>query len=1106
MKRSRIIATAFVLIPFLIAGLTAQEGAVVTGTVTSAATGNALPGANIFIDELALGAASDVEGYYRFAVPASRVLGQEVEITTRYIGYITMTASITLVSGTITQNFQLERDVIGLEEVVVTGLGITREKKALGYAVQGVTGEDFILIREANIVNTLSGRVAGLQVTSSSGSVGASTRVILRGNASLSGANEPLFVVDGIPIDNSTVTWSAEDDSDNDSRGGVADMGNAAADISAYDVESVTVLKGANAAAIYGSRAANGVILITTKSAKPKLPGAPTGVGLGISYETHITSTQVATLPDFQNEYGQGSDGEFSYVDGNYGGVNDGTDESWGPKLDAGLLIPQWDSPGSRPGIVDPDRKAIPWVSHPDNVRNFFETGVAKTHNLAISGVGPTTHFRLSLTNTDETGIFANTDQNRTSVNFSGGVQLTTKLSGQASVNYILTKNDNLVGNGYSGNNPMQQLGQWFGRQVDVEKLKDPYKNPDGTPIRWNSSYHNNPYWILYENTNERRRDRFIGNFSLNYGLTDWASIQGRVGTDWYNEDRLLVKAMYTNDYPDGWFQTTDRYRNETNADLLLTINRNLSAGLTLNATGGANYRTRTFKRHRTTVESLIIPDLYALANAKSVPLADRHEEHLVENSVYGIASLGFGGYLYVDVTGRNDWSSTLPKDNWSYFYPSLTTSLVFSEMLGLEPSFLWGKVRASWAQVGASTTPYRTTGVYDSDDSWAGIANLSYTNDMPNVSLKPEITTSMEFGTELKFFNNLVGLDLTYYNAVTTNQILSLATSRTSGYESQIINAGQITNKGLELFLTASPVRKDNFSWDIAVNWAKNWNTVDSLYGDMERVTLYEGSWGMYVIAEPGGAYGDLFGYAIKRSPDGDRIINSSGGFDRESAPSVIGNVVPDWVGGINNTLRIGPVSISALIDARIGGDIFTVTNMFGQYSGVMKETVWDKDKGGWDYVEAVDSLGNPIASNDIRDATYNYGGGALLDGVIEVLDEDDNVIGYEENGGDSLRIIAAETFGHHFYGRHELSVFDGSYIKLRNLAVGIDLPQSLVRSLGLARATLSIEGKNLFILYKTIPHIDPESAFSAGYVQGIETNQIPQMREFGINLRIAF
>ncbi len=1090
MKHVRI-STAFVLIPFLVAGLLAQEGATVTGRVIDATTGAALPGANVYIDDLALGAASGVDGYYRFDVPASAVLGQVVEIAARYIGYSTATASITLVSGAITQDFQMERDVIGLEEVVVTGLGITREKKAIGYAVQDVSGEDLTLIRESNIVNSLSGRVAGLQITPSSGAVGSSSRIILRGNSSLSGNNQPLFVVDGIPIDNTVYTSGGH--------GGIADMGNAAADISSYDVESVTVLKGPNAAAIYGSRAANGVVLITTKSAKGKQAGTGTGVGLGISYESHITTRQVATLPDYQNAYGQGFSGEFEYVDGNGSGTFDHVDESWGPPLDTGLKIPQWDSP-----VVDGVRQATDWVSQPDNVRSFFETGMAMSHNLALSGVGPTTHFRLSMSNTDETGMFPNTDQNRTNLNFTGGIQLTTKLSGQASGNYIRTKNDNLVGNGYDGNNPLQQMMQWFGRQVDMEKLKEDYQNDDGTPINWNTSYHDNPYWIMNKNTNSRLRDRFIGNFSLLYDIISGVNIQARVGTDWYNEDRKLVRAVYTNSYPDGWFRAQDYYRNETNADLLLRVSRNLSPGLSLNATAGANYRSRDYRAQTTTVTSLIIPDLYAVSNAAGVPQTTLSETHLVENSVYGTASLGIAGFLFIDGTARNDWSSTLPKDNWSYFYPSLTTSIIFSEALGLDPSFLWGKVRASWSKVGASTSPYRTSGVYGAGDPWTGIANLSYTNDMPNLNLKPEVTASTEIGTELKFFNNMIGLDATYYKAVTTNQILELATSRTSGYSSQLINAGQVTNKGLELYLTASPIRSDNFSWDIGVNWAKNTNVVDSLYGDMERVTLYYGGWALYVTAEPGGPYGDIFGRAIRRDPDGNRIIDSDGLYKVESAPSVIGNVVPDWVGGINNTFRFGPVTVNALIDARMGGDIFSVTHMFGIYAGLLKESVWDKDHGGLDYVTAVDSLGNVVASGDFRDAAANYGGGALLDGVIEVISGTDT--SYVANTGDNMVISDPEDFGGMFYGKQELSVFDGSYIKLRNLAIGFDLPQSLVSRLGVARATLSVEGKNLAILYKTIPHIDPETAFSAGQIQGIESNAIPQAREFGINLRIAF
>ena len=421
-----------------------------------------------------------------------------------------------------------------------------------------------------------------------------------------------------------------------------------------------------------------------------------------------------------------------------------------------------------------------------------------------------------------------------------------------------------------------------------------------------------------------------------------------------------------------------------------------------------------------------------------------------------------------------------------------MTGSLLFSELLGVDPSVLYGKIRASWARTGSSANPYQIQGVYGAGNPWSGTANLSYTNSMPNLNLKPEETTSIEYGTELKLFNNRIGLDLAYYSGTTVNQILALATSRSSGYSSQLINAGKISNSGLEVTLTANPIRGDNFDWEIGVNYAANKNEVVELYGDMERLTLYYAGWSVYVVAEPGKPFGQLFGTGLRRDPDGNPIITATGGYSTQ-AGQIIGNVVPDWVGGMSNTIRFGPFTATALIDARVGGDIWSITNMFGMYAGILKETVYADER-----------YGKAVVVSAAGDTTYEYGAdirkhGIVLDGVQEVINGTDTT--YVTNS--VIRNAAFFGWGH--YGAKELNVFDGSYIKLRSLSIGIDLPRNLVRSLGLTRATLSFEGKNLLLLYKNIPHIDPETSYSATRYQGIEMNALPQTREFGINLRIT-
>jgi TonB-linked SusC/RagA family outer membrane protein len=1058
------------IIIMVLSNLIAQETLDIQGIVKDKNSDKILVGADIVVQGTTLGGSSDINGAYTIkSVPMGELI-----LECHFIGY--KSTKQTINTNNVTEiNFILEIDVLNAEKVIITALGITRENKAIGYAVQDISGEEFRRTQESNIINTLSGRVAGAQVTGSSGAVGAGSRIILRGNNSLTGNNQPLFVIDGVPMDNTSPSSG--------SYGGIVDYGNAASDINSHDIESITVLKGANSAAMYGSRAANGVILVTTKSGKSK-PGG----GVNLTYEMHRTSTNVAVLPDFQNKYGQGSPieedslsalGAFEYLDGNYGGINDGTDESWGPLMD-GTLIKQFTNPDT----------PTPFVAHPDNVKDFFVTGNSLSHHVAMTGGNYMTNFRLSLTNVEETGMFPNTDQSRNTISFTGKSNITDKLSASTSFSYVKTNNDNLVGNGYDGINPLQQMGNWFGRQVDVSALKN-YENPDGTPYNWNHSYHDNPYWIMHKNTNSRNRDRFFGNILLSYDLLNWLKLKGRVGTDYYTEDKKQVRAMYSNSYANGYFEANTSTKNETNADLTLLANRDLTSEISLYTVLGANYRDYNGRYQETIVDGLIIPDLYSVSNASGTPTTDITITKLRENSIYGSASLSWSDLVFLDLTGRNDWSSTLPKDNWSYFYPSATTSVIFSELAGISQSTMWGKARFSWAQVGRSASPYSLQGSYNSSDAFGGIGNLSYDNTLSNANLKPEQTTSSELGFDLKFFDNRYGLDLTLYNQRTENQVMEVAISAASGFTAQSMNAGIINNKGIELMLYGTPVRKDDFSWDINLNYASNINEVEELYGDLESIRLWS-AWGLELQARPGEAYGTIYGYGYKRAPDGQRIVKNDGGYwngtyAKDDTLSNLGSIQPKWTGGITNTFRIGPLSISSLIDAKIGGKIFSVTNMFGMYSGVLKETVEGNDDA------------TPVTGNDIRDV-----GGVLLEGVNMLVSNSDDTT-YVTND-----IAApAHVWGWSHYqslSGHEQNVFDASYIKLRDIVITYDLPQNWTKKLGIAGASISLEGRNLLILYKNAPHIDPETAFSGAFIGGIEQNQTPSSRTFGSSLRIRF
>lgn len=1057
----------------------------IQGTVTHGVTGEVLPGVTVMAKGYAgIGTITNDQGKYILIVPEGTERLQ--------FSFIGMKTSQVIIGGQTTIDVKMEEDLLGLEEVVVTGLGISREKKALGYSVQDVKGDELAKAREQNIVNTLQGKVAGVQITNSSGAVGSSSRILIRGNNSLTGDNQPLFVVDGVPVSNSYSSLGAY--------GGV-DYGNAAMDLNASDIENVSVLKVANAAAIYGSRAANGVILITTKKGTQK-------PGLGVSFESSVLMDQAAIFPDYQNLYGQGYNGEFEYVDGNGGGIMDHVDESWGPLMD-GRLITQFDSP------YDPEtgvRTATPWLPNPNNVRDIFRPGYQITNNIAVSKSTENTSFRLSLTNFNHIGTLPNTDLKKNTINLSGSTYISPKFKVSASTSYVNNTSENIPGNGYSSLNVLQQ-STWFGRQVDMAHLSDTWMNTDpvtGKPYNWNHSYHDNPFWTLNKNTNSRARNRIFGNVTAQYDITDFLNLRASVGTDLYNEERLEKRAMGSNDWPKGRFSAYSSFRNELNANLLLSFSKDLTENLNLNASLGGNIMSYYSRNQSSHVAELIVPDLYSVSNANVTPTTALNYYRKQIQSVYATASFGFQGWLYLDLTARNDWSSTLPQDNNSYFYPSFSTGIIFTELMGLDSDFLsFGKIRGGWAQVGKDTGAYQLAGTYGSSDPFFGNPSLSYTGTIPPLALRPETTTSMEFGADLKFFRNRLSLDFSWYKSNTTDQIMNISVSDATGFSGKTINAGNVQNTGIEILMNVRPIEKRNFTWDMTINYADNQSKVLDLYEDLTFIDLYYGSWSINIQARPGFDYGMIYGRGIVRENKiveqdalgndlvrytGRAIVNpSSGQLYRTSENVILGNVMPDFMGGFRNSFTLGNWDLSALIDFRKGGDMFSVTYWFGAYSGVIEETA------------AI----NPNGKN-VRDP-LEEGGGILVDGVMGTLDDDGNVILTDADGNSVTDAITNTVYGgaqdyfEGHWGKNELGIFDASFIKLREIALGYTFEPSWLKNVGFSSANLSLVGRNLWLIYKNIPHIDPENSFSAGNVQGVESNMIPSTRSIGFNLKLT-
>ncbi len=1039
----KVFTLGFLLLLLFLAGTGFAQDLSIKGKVQSA--DGFLPGASILIKGTSRGSTTDANGDFTLTTPVNATL------VVSFIGY--KTAEIPVGSKTVF-DIMLESDATQFNEIVVTALGIAREKKALGYSVQEVSGKTLTQARETNLVNSLSGRLAGVQVTNSNGAPGSSSRMIIRGASSIGSNNQPLFVVDGVPVDNS-----------NFGSGTGIDYGNAAAAINPDDVESINVLKGPSAAALYGSRGANGVVLITTKSGKGTK-------GIGVSFNSNTAFESPFRLPKWQNEYGQGAKGLFSYVDGTGAGVNDGVDESWGPRLD-GRLLPQFDSPIAADGTRTP----TPWIAHPDNVDKFFETGRTLTNNVSITGANDKGDFRLSFTNLDQTGILPNTDYKRRTVSLNAGWNLTKKLSIRATGNYVNDGSDN--------RNNFGLYFIWFGRQVDMVKLKDYHKPGSIYQYNWNDNYWTNPYYMLNESTRANERDRLYGNMSATYKFTDWLSLTARTGTDFY-EDRRKTKSA-ARQAKLGASALFDAYNEEqifvreSNSDFLLNATHKFGE-FDITANIGGNHRSNYAQRNYMGATELAIPRVYNMGNSRQRPVTENSFIKKSVNSLYAAANLGFRNYLFVDLTARNDWSSSLPSNNRSYFYPSAAVSAIITDIFDVKSSVLsFAKLRAGWARVGNDTDPYRLASTYKYENPWGSTPSLSENNALLNATLKPELTSSYEIGTDIRFWQNRIGLDITYYKKVSSNQILDVNISNATGYLSKLLNAGKIENQGIEIQLTASPVKTQSFEWEIGLNWARNKNKVVSLannlttyqlntsYNPLTQATSTNSFRGLSVEARVGQPYGTFFGKGFQRAPDGQIIYDAQGYPVLESASRVLGNFTPDWIGGFSNTFRYKNLSLSTLIDVKHGGDIFSQSINIGRYTGVLEETTMGREDG------------------IVGQGVVNIGTAAAPEYVP------------------NEKRISSEEYHHKYYllTNNENTIFDASYVKLREVKLTYMLSGQVFKKLPFRDIAISVVGRNLALLKSNLPHIDPETSYyNDGNLQGIENGQIPTTRTVGFNI----
>ncbi len=1049
----------------------------ISGRVTSADDGSLIPGVSVSVKGTTLGTITDMDGVFRLKVPQ--------DAKTLVFSFVGMTTQEVAIGAQTNINVKLASENIAVDEVVVTALGITREKKSLSYNVAEVGADEIGNAQQSNVMNALSGRVAGVSIGSSSGSLGGSSRVTIRGANSVNGDNRPLYVVDGIPFDN------RDFNSTDAARGaGGIDYGSMANDINPDNVESISVLKGAQASLLYGARGSNGVILITTKKGQSKK-------GVGVDISTGMTFEEVSLLPHYQRTYGGG----YPFTEQEINGVTYNIpaydlDESWGPKYEGQDYLAfnnlfDWEANGKKGNPA-----TSKWLAPKHDVKDFFDLGVLYTTSVAVSGGDEKSNFRLSYTNEDNDGYMPKSNLKKNTVAFNGSSQISEKLKAEASITYTKNEATGRPVTGYDDNNVMQKFTQWGQRQLDMSILKN-YKNPDGTQRVWNRiswdnptpAFSDNPYWTRYENYNTDDRDRYYGNFGLNYSFTKDLNASVKVMRDGYTfrtNERTVIGSQAMSFYND-----VVRVANETNYEAMINFQKQVNPDFNVSAHVGANKMVNNyFRNSMATSGGLVLPDLYTVSNSKDPAVIDDFESHKEIQSVFGNASVGYKSLVYVDLSLRNDWSSILPKANRSYLYYSAGMSMILTELQALKDNNIlnFAKVRASYAQIGNDNDPYKTRETYTNyAPNFAGVPRYSTPNTMPNNDLKPEIITTWEIGGEFKLLKNRLGIDVTYYNKNTKDLITDVEISGASGYLFKTLNAGEMENKGIDLMISGTPLKTKDFSWDIFVTFNKNKNKVLSLYKDVQNYRLSSGPFKATINAAVGQPYGALMGTNYVYDTEGNKVVDKTGRYLKTTAVEVLGTVLPDYNMGISNQFNYKNFTLSALIDVQKGGSYFSTSEMWGMYSGMLEGSV---------YQNGVDIRENGI----VLDAVY---GKLNADGTVQYIDKTGaNATAPVKNSTS----ISAERFGGDYYSRADAQeVFDADYVKLREVALSYTVPSRYTGPVKNVR--LGLFGRNLAIWGLDNKNFDPESAVtSSGNIQGIEGAALPATRTFGFNLKFNF
>ena len=1065
----------------------------ISGTVTDS-QGQPLSGAAITIKDTNIGTVADFDGNYTIEVQPGATL------VFSFLGFQSQEIQVGDQSKI---DIALQEDASSLNEVVLTALNVKREEKSIGYATQQLEGDQIEEAKETNMVNALTGKIAGVQITNTNGGVGATSTIVLRGNKSLSGRNQPLFVIDGVPISNevhqTTRVFNGPQNPNNSGFDGEnsdasnaeqqVDFGNAAGEINPNDIESIQVLKGANAAALYGARAANGVILITTKKGKDQK-------GLGITVSSSITMQEPLKTPKFQTEFGKGDNGLYGFPN-----TNANAGKNFGPRFN-GQIIPQYNPLNPNTPIERP------WTNRlgKDPIGDFLETGLTQRYGVSITNGTEKSGLRLSYTRLDEKGMVPNTDLTRNSVSMNADFTPTDKFSFGGTANYINSGSDNRPSIGAKNNDNIIFTILRLGGNESLEELKNYLEPSRGeTPQQATADRSvNNPYFLVNENLNGNERDRLFGNIYAQYDILPHLNMRVRTGLDLYSDRRTVRKAFSSVSYPNGFYSEAQVVYRENNSDILFTYDNKLGDSFSLQALLGANRLDQTIKEIRgsTGNDGLVTPGFYNLSNSAMVPVAQNFISRKRINSIYAGATLGYNGYLYLDLTARNDWSSTLPSDNNSYFYPSASLSAIVSEMVDLSAARLtYLKLRGSIAATGNDTDPYQTNPLTFSGGASNGITINSVQGNIGNPDLVPESITSIEAGIEASFFNRRIGFDVTYYRIKNEDQIVPIPLATESGFLSRTVNIpATITNKGVEVAVNTIPIKTENFQWNVDVNWSTNDNEISSDQ-DFERFTLAE-RW-INIDIVNGGTFGDFFGdYLLRVDENGNlgreglQIYRNDGRAEEsddvgslvDEPKPLLGSGIPDWVGGIQNTFRYKDLSFSFLFDMNYGGEIHSRTFVVGNQLGALEESVTTFRRD-----DPAAAAGAAAAGNDvIPGEQWVRLEGATLD---------------NNTGETQPTTIFARTSNvyRRYFDNDAVGTFDRTFVKLREVKLSYNLPTSLTRVLAIQSANVSIFGRNL-MLWDNVPHIDPEAAGYSGEIPGGEFFAIPSARSFGMGLSVSF